>query len=36
MSVVIRSVKQEVHLHDSLKGSMQSKNLNSMQKVVRM
>lgn len=36
MSVVIRSVKQEDNLHDSLKGSKQSKNLNSLQKVVRM
>lgn len=36
MTVVIRTVKQEDNLDDSLKGSEQSKNLNSMQKVVRM
>ena len=35
MSVVIRTAKQEDNLDDSLKGSEQSKNLNSMQKMVR-
>lgn len=36
MSVVIGTVKQEDNLDDSLKGSEQSKNLRSMQKVVWM
>lgn len=36
MSVVIRAMKQEDNLDDSLKGSQQSNNSNGMQKVVRM